>query len=61
MENPLKITQIWPKMKKIDFSFFVPHFSAKNEKLKKSEKRKIRFSVGAIVLLSPFTKLEASN
>ena len=29
------------QVKKIYFSFFVPHFSAKNEKLKKSEKQTI--------------------
>ena len=36
-------------MKKIDFSFFVPHFSVKKEKVKKSEKRKFFVSVGPIV------------
>ena len=34
------------------FSFFVPHFSPKNEKLKKSEKRKIHFSVKPIAAIS---------
>ena len=36
-----KMKIIWQKMKKIDFSFIVAHFSPINEKLKKNEKREI--------------------
>ena len=50
-ENTLKLKEIWLKMKKIDFSFFVLHFSPKNEKLKKSEKRNFFVSVQPIVYI----------
>lgn len=42
-EKSSKNAKIWQKMKKIDFSFFVPHFSAKNEKLKKNENSSFRW------------------
>lgn len=42
-EKSSKKAKIWQKMKKIDFSFFVPHFSAKNEKLKKNENSSFRW------------------
>ena len=52
-EKSSKMTKILQKneqkMKKIHFSFFVPHFLAKNEKLKKTEKRKFFVLVGPIV------------
>ena len=46
-QNLAKIRQ---KMKKIDFSFLVPYFSPRNEKLKKSEKREISRPVETIVV-----------
>ena len=36
-------------MKKIDFSFLVPHFSPRNEKLKKPRNKNFSFSVPPIV------------
>ena len=36
----------WPKMKKIDFSFFALNFLRKNEKWKNCEKRKFSLFVG---------------
>ena len=43
------MAKIRQKMKKIDFSFLVPHFSPRNEKLKKTEKREFLVLVGPIL------------
>ena len=47
-QNLAKIRQ---KMKKIDFSFLVPHFSPRNEKLKKTEKREFLIFVQPIFII----------
>ena len=43
-------------MMKIDFSFLVPHFSPRNEKLKKTENENFSFSVPPIVTNNIFLK-----
>ena len=45
-EKSSNLAKIWQKMKKTDCSFFVTHFSLKNEKWKICEKQKISFFVG---------------
>ena len=42
------LSKIRQNMKKINFSFLVPHFSPRNEKLKKTEKREFLALVGTI-------------
>ena len=48
-KNHQKLPKFGQKWAKNDFSFFVPHFSAKNEELKKPKNEKFFVSVGPII------------
>ena len=40
--------KFWLKLKKVNFSFLVPHFSPRNEKLEKNENENFSFSLQPI-------------
>ena len=46
-------------MKKINFSFLAPHFSPRNEKLKKNENEKFSFSLQPIILANNNVKFHS--
>ena len=49
--------KFWLKLKKVNFSFLVSHFSPRNEKLEKNENENFSFSLQPIVTIENYLLL----